>query len=193
MPDAFAALTKLQQLALSDNRLSGPLPAFLGALPALRGAQLGGNNFTGPLPPAWCANNATYGVEGNADLCGIVPACLEARGVAGAAALAGTFLMPAGNLSLESGGYCDDSPPSCDLDVGCRVMAPAFSTAAGAVDFNFTGFVDAHSGPLSYRWGLGTAPGRDDVLPAAPFNGERARGACASVGAVAVAGLGSCC
>jgi hypothetical protein len=52
-----------------------------------------------------------------------------------------------------------------------RVMAPSFFTSLGVVSFNFTGFADANSGPLTFRWGLGSAPGRVDVLPAVPYNG----------------------
>jgi hypothetical protein len=47
---------------------------------------------------------------------GIVPPCLEAA----PEAIAGTFLLPADNLGLASGGFCDATPPSCDPDVGCR-------------------------------------------------------------------------
>lgn len=70
VPPSLGGLTRLQWLALDGNRLGGPLPAFLGALPELRGAHLAGNSFAGPLPPAWCGNNASYTVEGNANLCG---------------------------------------------------------------------------------------------------------------------------
>lgn len=52
-----------------------------------------------------------------------------------------------------------------------RVMAPPFYTTPGRISFNFTGFVDAHSGPLSYMWGVGSAPGAVDVLPAVRYNG----------------------
>lgn len=56
-------------------------------------------------------------------------------------------------------------------------MAPPFLTSLGAITFNFTGFVDAHSGPLAYQWAVGSAPGRADVLPAMAYNGaRRARG-----------------
>lgn len=74
----------------------------------------------------WCYRTQARlltGCASNFAFPGIVQSCIEARGVSGATALAGTFLLPAGNLSYEAGGYCDDSPPTCDLDVGCRCEA----------------------------------------------------------------------
>jgi hypothetical protein len=52
-------------------------------------------------------------------LAGIVPTCLEARGIVGPDAIAGTFLIPTANMSLDSGGLCDASPPQCDPIIGC--------------------------------------------------------------------------
>lgn len=43
----------------------------------------------------------------------------------GGAAISGTFLLPGTDFALASGGYCDDSPPQCDLDVGCRQVTSA--------------------------------------------------------------------
>jgi len=177
VPQDLSALSKLEWLALSGNRLTGTAPVFLGGLDGLKGVHLEGNALAGPLPQDWCANNASYSVEGNANLCGasssgsvefergshfsatahstaliaqqhpphpathptaphprplvitltpgIVPACLELRGLVGAAAVAGTFLLPSTNLSWGAGGYCDDSLPTCDLDVGCRCVRMA--------------------------------------------------------------------
>ena len=42
------------------------------------------------------------------------------------------------------------------------------------------GFVDADSGPLTYAWGVGSAPGLADVLALAPFNGAPASASPAS-------------
>ncbi|KIY96019.1 adenylate cyclase [Monoraphidium neglectum] len=170
VPQELSQLTRLQWLALGGNALSGAPPAFLGALPDLKGARLGGNQLAGPLPEDWCANNATYSVNGNANLCGIVPTCLEARGIVGPDAIAGTFLIPTANMSLDSGGLCDASPPQCDPIIGCWVAVPPF-TSVRLITFNFTGFTDADSGPLSYQWGIGSAPGLADVLPLMAYDG----------------------
>ncbi len=56
------------------------------------------------------------------------------------------------------------------------MFAPTFFTSRGVVAFNFTGFVDPNSGPLSYTWGVGSAPGLVDVLPAVRYNGARRLG-----------------
>jgi hypothetical protein len=63
-----------------------------------------------------------------------------------------------------------------------RVLTPAFFTAPGVIWFNFTGFVDADSGPLSYHWGVGSAPGLTDVLSDRAFNGVCAEGECRDQG-----------
>lgn len=70
LPPELYLLSKLQWLALAGNQLGGPPPDMLGTLPALKGAILSSNALAGPLPEAWCANNATYAVDGNANLCG---------------------------------------------------------------------------------------------------------------------------
>lgn len=62
--------------------------------------------------------------------------------------------------------------PHRPLLTACRVATPPF-TATRLISFNFTGFADADSGPLSFRWGIGSAPGLVDVLPAMPYNGGR--------------------
>jgi hypothetical protein len=44
-------------------------------------------------------------------------------------------------------------------------------TSVRLITFNFTGFTDADSGPLSYQWGIGSAPGLADVLPLMAYDG----------------------
>ena len=67
-------------------------------------------------------------LQNNPGLCGLVPACLINR----IPDLSGTGLMDPRNLtSNPSGGLCDESPPSCLPEYGCRCAnsqhAPAFS------------------------------------------------------------------
>lgn len=50
LPEAVKNLTELNELSLSNNRLSGPLPAMLGDLAGLQYLYLGSNQFSGPIP-----------------------------------------------------------------------------------------------------------------------------------------------
>ena len=60
---------------------------------------------------------------------GIVPPCFESHGIDADEALTGTYLLPSGNLSYASGGFCDDTPPTCDPDTGCRWVVGGISGA----------------------------------------------------------------
>lgn len=79
--------------------------------------------------------------------------------------------MPAAPLLLATPPFECLRPPFSHPP--SRVFAPTFFTSRGVIAFNFTGFVEPHSGPLSFTWGVGSAPGLVDVLPAVRYNGER--------------------
>uniref|UniRef100_A0ACD5TS20 Uncharacterized protein n=1 Tax=Avena sativa TaxID=4498 RepID=A0ACD5TS20_AVESA len=49
IPESMAAMARLRFLALDHNRLSGPVPAKLAALPSIGAMYLNGNNLTGAL------------------------------------------------------------------------------------------------------------------------------------------------
>ncbi|XP_024987335.1 probable LRR receptor-like serine/threonine-protein kinase At1g07650 [Cynara cardunculus var. scolymus] len=46
------ASTKLENLSVTANRLSGSIPTFLGSITSLRDVRLENNMFSGPVPPA---------------------------------------------------------------------------------------------------------------------------------------------
>jgi hypothetical protein len=48
-----AGLTKLKDLFLNDNQLSGAIPDTLANCQALEKVDLTNNQFTGTVPPAW--------------------------------------------------------------------------------------------------------------------------------------------
>jgi hypothetical protein len=54
MPLTLGSLANLEYVDLSDNRLSGELPSWAGALSQGKTVRLDANNFTGPYPAAWC-------------------------------------------------------------------------------------------------------------------------------------------
>ena len=56
-------MTDLQQLRVSRNQLSGPIPSELGSMPSLRLAHLHLNLFTGEVPLSVCAANVPEGLN----------------------------------------------------------------------------------------------------------------------------------
>ena len=56
-------MTDLQQLRVSRNQLSGPIPSELGSMPSLRLAHLHLNSFTGEVPLSVCAANVPEGLN----------------------------------------------------------------------------------------------------------------------------------
>ena len=56
IPAGLGALTNLQTLYLWGNRLTGPIPAELGALTNLVSLDLEGNELTGPIRPSWATS-----------------------------------------------------------------------------------------------------------------------------------------
>lgn len=73
MPPALGLLTRLEQVDLSDNLLSGRLPLWAGALEYGSIMRLDNNNFTGSLPAAWCPRDPpTYEVK-LANNAGVLP------------------------------------------------------------------------------------------------------------------------
>ena len=104
LADVLGSLPHLETLDLSNQRLSGPLPASLFTHPALVSARLNGNMFSGPLlppgvlelaaplatldvrfnmlsgsVPAALCDAQSLAVDGNAMLCGPLPPCYRRR------------------------------------------------------------------------------------------------------------------
>lgn len=57
MPGELGSASRLSQLLLSNNQLTGALPSFVAYNLALRTVWLDGNQFTGPIPSDWCSAN----------------------------------------------------------------------------------------------------------------------------------------
>ena len=79
IPAELGALTNLELLSLWSNRLTGPIPAELGALTDLESLELASNRLTGPIP-AWLGaltNLRTLNLASNR-LTGPIPAELGA-------------------------------------------------------------------------------------------------------------------
>jgi hypothetical protein len=53
IPSDISRLSKLEELVLCENSLSGPLPPALGSIAGLRLLNLGANRFCGGLPKEW--------------------------------------------------------------------------------------------------------------------------------------------
>ena len=51
VPPEFGSLPWLDELNLSDNRLTGPIPPELGNLHTLSRLSMLGNQLSGPIPP----------------------------------------------------------------------------------------------------------------------------------------------
>ena len=68
-------------------------------------------------------------MQDNPGLCGLVPSCLIER----IPNLSGTGLMDPRNLtSNPNGGLCDELPPSCLPEHGCRCVQPQHKSAFSA-------------------------------------------------------------
>lgn len=50
------------------------------------------------------------------------------------------------------------------------MLTPQYWDSITSVSFNFTPFADNNSGIGFYEWGLGSAPGTDNVIPFRPAN-----------------------
>ncbi|PIN23959.1 Non-specific serine/threonine protein kinase [Handroanthus impetiginosus] len=73
----FSQMQALEDIDLSNNRLSGQIPDFLGQLPILKKLNLSYNDFSGTLPSSICNNRGlTYKIDGNPKL---DPSCKEAN------------------------------------------------------------------------------------------------------------------
>ena len=81
IPLKMAELTELGSLDLSDNELSGPVPAELGGLKNLQNLILGGNwNLSGPIPPELSnLPNIEYLYLGHTSLSGCIPEGLRGK------------------------------------------------------------------------------------------------------------------
>ena len=72
--------------------------------------------------------------------------------------------------------WCDASPwwwklaRNVDLDLviallmSCRVLTPEYWNSVNSVSFSFTPFASNGSGIKLYEWGLGSAPGTDNIF-----------------------------
>ena len=84
IPSALSALAGLQNLSLSGNNLSGPIPTFLGKLD-LQYLNLSFNRLHGEVPTTRIFKNKTsVSLDGNKELCGgisefMLPTCPRAR------------------------------------------------------------------------------------------------------------------
>ena len=59
LPSSLGNLTKLREMDMAGNRLSGVLPDFVGQLPA-QDINLANNTFRGPVPAtAWCLGSSS--------------------------------------------------------------------------------------------------------------------------------------
>lgn len=69
-------MSKLKQLALSENEFTGAIPSSLATLPKLLELRLEGNKFTGNLPNFSISTFASFNVSNN-ELEGPIPATLS--------------------------------------------------------------------------------------------------------------------
>ena len=53
LPDVFADMASLEDIYITDNLMSGPIPESLDSSPVLRNMYLGGNYFTGGVKASW--------------------------------------------------------------------------------------------------------------------------------------------
>ncbi|GJN09918.1 hypothetical protein PR202_ga27972 [Eleusine coracana subsp. coracana] len=81
LPAAFRALTRVEELQISGNNLTGPLPSWLASLPNLRVLSAYENALSGPIPPGLgrAAPLQALNLHSNA-LSGPIPPTLFARG-----------------------------------------------------------------------------------------------------------------
>ncbi|GMP57757.1 hypothetical protein CsSME_00021701 [Camellia sinensis var. sinensis] len=67
MPD-MSNLINLKIVHIENNKLSGPLPSYLGSLPSLQELYVENNCLSGEIPSALLAGNITFNYKGNPDL-----------------------------------------------------------------------------------------------------------------------------
>jgi hypothetical protein len=95
IPASFSALTQVRYLYLTQNQLSGVLPAFLGSFTQLRELRLEANLFTGSIPASLGNLSALQLLQlQNNRLTGCIPSSLTA--------LCGRNVNISGNIGLPS-------------------------------------------------------------------------------------------
>ncbi|KAH9328270.1 hypothetical protein KI387_000378, partial [Taxus chinensis] len=71
IPAALGNLHKLENIDLSSNNLSGKIPSTFDGLSSLRGVNISNNRLTGCIPSSWSRlmNSSSISVTGNPGLC----------------------------------------------------------------------------------------------------------------------------
>lgn len=86
---------------------------------------------------------------------GLVPTCLQEDEDSEEApiipSVEGTYLR---RSREDQRGTCDDTPPVCSIQEGCRVIVPDFWTSLHQIKFGFTNFYDPESSVEKYYFVL---------------------------------------
>ena len=162
IPDEWSALKELEIISMTNNNISGPLPSYFSTFYNLKYVFLENNSFTGPIPSEWCDGSWwMFDVRHNPGLCDEIDWCLEDRILT----FDGTSLIDViADRDMGMGGYCDVSPPSCEIGgsaCSIKVPDPPYWTFADRVSFVIPDHISSDGGVgTKYKWKICTDAGQ---------------------------------